>query len=200
MRVRNRLSELEDREAKLQKIKSRMIKSPVAESLKTTQALIDDSLPLIERMKARYLSEAWRLSIVRWNNLIEPVFLRNQDERWTMIEKDIESVKSYIDITTKLKNTLKDNKYLGIETAIDNVLLEVEELMSRAKEMLQLLFSEQTRITLKDLSPLSSTRYTSKMEIYRNTFSTNRQTMMLKKSLDELQSEYDRIAAEEDLV
>jgi hypothetical protein len=38
------------------------------------------------------------------------------------------------------------------------------------------------------------------MEIYRNTFSTNRQTMMLKKSLDELQSEYDRIAAEEDLV
>jgi hypothetical protein len=200
IRVRDRLSELADREAKLQKIQSNMRKSPVAESLTTTQALIDNTLPLIARMKARYLSEAWRISIVRWNNQIEPVLSRNQDERRTMIEKDIESVQSYIDKTAKLRNTLKENKYLGVEMSINNMLVEVEELTSLAKEMLQLLFSEQTRMTLKDLSPLSSTNYASKMEIYRNTFNTSKETMMLKKSLDELQSEYDRIDAEDFLV
>jgi hypothetical protein len=192
--IRNRISSIEMRREKLLQLSKDIASSHVRAEMAATDNLIQSTLPILGRIQARYEVELWRIRLLRWKNSVEPLLFGAErgtaGSRASIIGKVSEAI-------TRGKTMLDEVSTADNGGGLQDIRRQLDEAIAANGTFLQLLYNMEARSTIKGLSPLEEGRPIVQDGAFATVFDSHLQAAALKRSLEDLEAEFDRMSAED---
>jgi hypothetical protein len=202
--IRNRISELLVRERQIQKVLARVTQG-ADEKWQRVRRTLEVSNQTLQRQRARYDIRAIEIELVRLQNKLAP-FVRDIDKySFTRISAHLETIDTERQTADTLRTQLEAQRpILGKSADLEDLLQRLSEIQLSMDKLHDALVGRQAVLALEDIAPLDEalTRADVPVASVRGAEVFNIQVAItdFSNAFDELESEYLRVKAEEDVV
>jgi hypothetical protein len=199
--IEKRIEELINRKNKISSVLYQIGNEP-SENLQPVQHKLNSAKEILETQSARYKLQKEKINLVRLQNRVSPylLYLHSLDELQT--EEGIFISDNTIREVDELHESISDNFPKKVEIERANFLKNLDETSESCEKLWEALLSKQALFALKDVQPINeigNILHAEELAHASETFNLQTKLTDFSESFDELEAEYKRLTADDEI-
>ncbi|RPJ05147.1 MAG: hypothetical protein EHM28_12675 [Spirochaetaceae bacterium] len=199
--IHKRIDEIKNRIEKLSTVRTNIKEGKKSEKMKSMLVLLDNAEEMLLKYEGKYRAELWKIGVIRYKNTLEPV-----EHDWQKLD-----YQGCIDRMKDLKDAISRGEALKTTQTTDplsktregkEVVRELASALKICDQFFEGLTARQAKLAIKDISPVDETAKKKELETGmddNSLFNTQSDVSTFVSAFEELESEFDRLEAEEKL-
>jgi hypothetical protein len=199
--IEKRIEELINRKNKISSVLHQIGSEP-SENLQPVRDKLLSAQKILETQSARYKLKTEKIKLVRFQNKVSPYLLNLNDLDEAETNEGIFVSDNTIRELDELSETLTDNFPKKVEAERSNFLKNLDETSQSCEKLWEASLSKQALFALKDVQPtneIGQILHAEELARATETFNLQAKLTDFSESFDELEAEYKRLTADDEI-
>ncbi|MBN2533218.1 MAG: hypothetical protein JXB88_10020 [Spirochaetales bacterium] len=198
-----RIKDIKERIEKIKQIRKKLTDREKTDKSSTLVKILDDTGNFFDDYLMKYSGELWKIELIRWKNILEPLEFTWKTDDYDTLEKHLEVLKQTKDIGVKLEKKWAKDPYSDTQKGI-MILGNLRELIEGCEKFYKAILARQAKLVIKDVSPIDDKAHELRSARdpggYSEIFNSKKDLLTFFSSFEELEREFDRLEAEKELI
>lgn len=198
-----RIKDIKERIEKIKQIRKKLTDQEKTEKSSSLIKILDDTDAFFNDYLMKYSGELWKIELIRWKNILEPIEYTWKRDDYDKLEKHLEVLKHTRGIGEELEQKWAKDPYSDTQKGI-MILSNLRELIEGCEKFYKAILARQAKLVIKDVSPIDDKAHELKAAKesggYSEIFNSKKDLLTFFSSFEELEREFDRLEAEKELI
>jgi hypothetical protein len=197
-----RINDIKERIRKINQIKDHTQDGIDPEKKKSMLRILGETETFFQNYLLKFTGELWKLELIRWKNAIEPIEYDWKKSNYEELTKRAEELVKLKDAGLQIRKNWDD--HLFAQSRNGKMIIEkIDELLVGCTKFYEAILARQAKLVINDVSPItekaSEIHSQRNPAVYMELFSSKRDIMTFFSAFEDLEKEFDRLEAEEEL-